>query len=196
MNLKQLINTWWNIHSTPKLEAVYRAMPAFIMWIIWKGRNNIKHGGNVSLNNMIWQVQDMIRKLLKSLYPWMKIGKEDWPHMVNLLKKYKPRLHYYCVTWKFSARDRVKCNTDGACRGNPGMSALAFCVRDEFGDLIYAAARGIGIATNTEAKSMAIKEALGFCQSINLKEVTIETDSLTLKMMIEREWKVSWDLKR
>ncbi|KAH0776356.1 hypothetical protein KY290_007767 [Solanum tuberosum] len=140
MNLKQLINTWWNIHSTPKLEAVYRAMLAFIMWIIWKRRNNIKHGGNVTLNNMIWKVQDMIRKLLKSLYPWMKIGKEDWPHMVNLLKKYKPRLHYYCVTWKFPARDRVKCNTDGACRGNLGMSALAFCVRDEFGDLIYATA--------------------------------------------------------
>ncbi|WMV42196.1 hypothetical protein MTR67_035581 [Solanum verrucosum] len=117
----------------------------------------------------------------------MKIGKEDWPHIVNLLKEYKPRLHYYCVTWKFPARDRVKCNTDGACRGNSGMSALVFCVRDEFGDLIYVAARGIGIATNTEAKYMAIKKALGFWQSINLKEVTIETDSLTLKMMIERE---------
>ncbi|WMV19697.1 hypothetical protein MTR67_013082 [Solanum verrucosum] len=54
-------------------------------------------------------------------------------------------------------RDKVKCNTDGACRGNPGMSALSFC-------------------------------------SINLKEVTIETDSPTLKMMIEREWKVPGDL--
>jgi len=34
MNLKQLINTWWNIHTTPKLESVYRAMPAIIMWTI------------------------------------------------------------------------------------------------------------------------------------------------------------------
>jgi len=91
-------------------------------------------------------------------------------------------------------RDKVKCNTDGACRGNLGNSALAFCVRDDVGDLIYATARGIGIATNTEAKAMAIKEALRFCQSFNLKGVTIETDSLTLKMMIEREWKVPWEL--
>jgi len=99
MNLKQLINTWWNIHTTPKLESVYRAMPAIIMWTIWKRRNGIKHGGTMDLNNMIWQVQDMVRKLIKTSYPWMKIGKEDWSHMVTLLKEYKPRLHYYCVTW-------------------------------------------------------------------------------------------------
>lgn len=117
----------------------------------------------MTLNNMIWKVQDMIKKLIKRLYPWMKIGKERWPHMIDLLKEYKPRLHCYCVTWKFPARDRVKCYIDAVCKGNLGKSALAFYIRDEFGDQIYAAARGIGIASNTESESMAIKEALGFC---------------------------------
>ncbi|KAH0712315.1 hypothetical protein KY285_007875 [Solanum tuberosum] len=187
MDLKQLINTWWNMHTTPKLESLYRAMPAIIMWTLWTRRNRIKHGGTVDINDMIWQVQDMIKKIIKSLYPWMKIGKVDWSHMVTLLKEYKPRLHYYSVTWKFPERNKVKCNTDGARKGNPRKSALAFCVRDEVDNLIYATARGIGITTNTEAETMAIKEVLGFCESLNLKGATIETNSFTLKKMIERQ---------
>lgn len=75
----------------------------------------------------------MIRKLVKTLYPWIKIGNESWPHIATILKEYKPRLHQCC---------KVKCNTDGVCRGNPGKSSLAFCARDERGDLIYAAGKG------------------------------------------------------
>ncbi|KAG5619507.1 hypothetical protein H5410_004725 [Solanum commersonii] len=119
------------MNTTPKLVAVYKAMLAIIMWVIWK-RNKIKHGG---------KVQELIMKFIKTLYHWVKIGKESWPQIIALLEKYKPRLHCLAVIWQFPENDSLKYNTDGACWGNPGKCALAFCIRDAIGDLIYAKAR-------------------------------------------------------
>ncbi|KAK4726527.1 hypothetical protein R3W88_031444 [Solanum pinnatisectum] len=51
-------------------------------------------------------------------------------------------------------------NTDGASKENPGESAYGFCFRDKHGDLIYAQAKGIGIATNIKEEARAIYEAL------------------------------------
>lgn len=98
------------------------------------------------------------------------------------------------MTWQFPEKDKLKCNIDGACWGNPGKCASAFCVRDEKGDLIYAKARGIGIGTNTEAEVYVIKEALEFCLTLHVQGITMETDSLTLERMIEKQWKVPWEL--
>ncbi|KAK6777808.1 hypothetical protein RDI58_024526 [Solanum bulbocastanum] len=165
-------------------------MPTIIMWIIWKRRNEIKHGGKDTFIEMVWQVQDLVWKLIKTLYSWMKIGKTSWPHTIALLKECKPRLYCLGVTWKFPEKDKLKCNTDGACWGNPRNCASAFYVRDEKRDLIYAKARGIKIGTNTEAEVYAIKEALEFCLTLQVQGITMETDSLALKRMIEKQWKV------
>lgn len=42
----------------------------------------------------------------------------------------------------------VKCNTDGACIGNPGKSSYGFCIIHYQGYLLYAEATYIGIVTN------------------------------------------------
>lgn len=74
----------------------------------------------------------------------MKTGKENSPTIVSILRNYRPRLHCHSLTWKFPERKNLKCNIEGACRGNPGIRALALCIRDEKGDLICAEAIGLG----------------------------------------------------
>lgn len=59
MHLQQVIITWWTHKTSPKLQEVLRAMLAIIMWTLWKGRNNMKHGGRTTFNEMVAQVQDM-----------------------------------------------------------------------------------------------------------------------------------------
>ncbi|KAM3218225.1 hypothetical protein P3L10_022755 [Capsicum annuum] len=88
----------------------------------------------------------------------------------------------------------AKCNTDGACIGNPWMSAYGFCIRDNKSDLIYARAKGLGFSTNTEAASIAIKETLEYCYENDFKDFIIETDSLSLKQMKLRLWGIPWEL--
>lgn len=90
MNLQEIIMTWWTMKATTKLEAVSKAMPIIIMWNVWKRRNAIKHGGYVRYEELLQQVQEIIRKLTKKLYPWIKMGKENWPEIVNKLRRYKP----------------------------------------------------------------------------------------------------------
>lgn len=58
--------------------------------------------------------------------------------MVNILGFYKPKLYHYLAQWNFLEEGKVKCNTDGASKGNSGESAHRFCIRDYKRDLIYA----------------------------------------------------------
>ncbi|KAG5577080.1 hypothetical protein H5410_057214 [Solanum commersonii] len=43
---------------------------------------------------------------------------KEWPSMIIKLKNYMPSLHYQKVTWNLPKKHKLKCNTDGACRGN------------------------------------------------------------------------------
>lgn len=88
----------------------------------------------------------------------------------------------------------LKCNIDGACLGNPGMGAIAFCIKNEKRDLIFAKARGVGETTNIKAEALAIMDALTYCQIHNVEGVIIETGSLILTKMIKNQWKVPWEL--
>lgn len=50
--------------------------------------------------------------------------------------------------WNFLDAGKIKCNTDGASKGNLGEGSYGFCIRDNKGDLIYAQPKGVGIVTN------------------------------------------------
>ncbi|PHT47875.1 hypothetical protein CQW23_12083 [Capsicum baccatum] len=58
------------------------------------------------------------------------------------------------------AKGGMKCNTDGASKGNPGPSLYGFCLRDHRADIICAHAGALGHDTNIEAEAKAILEAL------------------------------------
>ncbi|XP_060182980.1 uncharacterized protein LOC132612928 [Lycium barbarum] len=73
--------------------------------------------------------------------------------MYQQLSTYRPKLYYAKVLWRMPLSGRLKCNTDGASRGNPGRSSYGFCIRDSRGDLVYAQAKDIGIKENTEAEA-------------------------------------------
>lgn len=97
-----------------------------------------------------------------------------------------PMLHYYNITWKLPKDVHFKWNKDGACRENPGLSRYGYCIRDDKGDLVYSRDKIIGMTTYIEAESLAIYEALEFCHEKEISEIIIETDSLSLKRMIQK----------
>lgn len=73
--------------------------------------------------------------------------------MIQVLSNYRPRL-YHCLThWKKPETGRIKINTDGASKGNPGLSSYGFCLRNDRGDLLYAEAGQIGENTQYDHSS-------------------------------------------
>ncbi|KAG5585748.1 hypothetical protein H5410_046182 [Solanum commersonii] len=51
---------------------------------------------------------------------------------------YRHKLHVHNVVWTFPNKHRLKCNTNGASKGNPGLNSYALCLYDSHGDLVYA----------------------------------------------------------
>ncbi|KAH0661911.1 hypothetical protein KY284_026842 [Solanum tuberosum] len=192
LHLQQLITTWWEWPAKHKLKQILNAMPAIIMWELWKRRNARKHGRDVSYMQMHSQCQQTVQMLLKVRYPWIKRGDQNWKELITSLDKYKPTLHYKLVYWEPPKTDWVTCNTDGACRGNPGQSSYGFSIRDKNGDLIYAEAQRIGEATNMDAEIMGVWKALRYCEIKNIQNIILEIDSLVLKNMITNQWRIPW----
>ncbi|XP_060202278.1 uncharacterized protein LOC132630726 [Lycium barbarum] len=110
---------------------------------------------------MVYQVQQTVHHLIGVKYPWFCRIPPDWPVVIDLLSNYKPKLHYCKVLWKMPQYG-LKCNTDGASQGNPGTSSYGFCIRNDRGNLIYAWAKQIVLASNMIAETIAIQEAMKY----------------------------------
>lgn len=89
-------------------------------------------------------------------------------------------------------RDRFKCNIDGTSKGNSGISSIAYCVRNNNGDLIYAAAKVISNTSSIVAEAKAMQAGVQYCTEHNLMPVIMETDSLILKNVIDGIGKIPW----
>ncbi|XP_060177886.1 uncharacterized protein LOC132607825 [Lycium barbarum] len=112
--------------------------------------------------------------------------------MVQFFEGYKPTVICRIIEWRRPAPGIYKCNTNGAAKGNPGPSSAAFCIRNKRGDLVYAAAKTLADGTNIMAEAEAIRLGLRHCVVKQLFPVIIETDSMTMKMILNDEWKVPW----
>ncbi|KAH0636108.1 hypothetical protein KY290_036536 [Solanum tuberosum] len=191
--LQQTINRWWFEPAPTKLRYVYKAIPHLLMWELWKRRNNRRHGKEVSYECMSQQVLVAVHRFVKGKYPWITLPNE-WNGIIHLLKNYKPKIHWKAVRWELPEQGWIKCNADGACRGNPGESAYAFCIRNSSGDLIEAEAGCMGITTSMEAETIAILMVLRKCRDLRLQNIILETDSISLRNIILKDWKIPWKL--
>ncbi|KAH0669763.1 hypothetical protein KY285_023916 [Solanum tuberosum] len=99
------------------------------------------------------------------------------------------------ISWKPPNANNIKCNIDGASKGNSGKSSYVYCLRDQKGYLIYAQAEEISETTNVEAEAVAIKEGIHHCVGRGYSRVTIETNSLLLKNILQGKWKIPWYIR-
>ncbi|XP_070029656.1 uncharacterized protein [Nicotiana sylvestris] len=169
-SLHQAITKCWTTPVVPRLKPVLQALPACIVWELWKRRNSLKYGEAVSVSRVIYQVSSTVQALVQLKKPGLRVP-QKWLDLLTMIEQYTPRLKYDKVLWEFPSRGWIKVNTDGACRGNSRRSSIGFCIRDEVGDLIYAEGREISEETNNESEA---------------------TDSMLLKNIIEESWKPPW----
>ncbi|KAH0730062.1 hypothetical protein KY289_001250 [Solanum tuberosum] len=128
--------------------------------------------------------------MAQSLYPLHNLP-SSWIDLVQFLEAYTPRIEYKMVYWKTPSRG-YKCNTDGAAKGNPGPSSGVSCVRNEAGNLMYAEGRRFGENSNIVAKFLAFKMGLEYCINHRYLPLTMETDSLAIKNILDGGWDTTW----
>ncbi|CAA7408342.1 unnamed protein product [Spirodela intermedia] len=88
----------------------------------------------------------------------------------------------------------MKLNIDGASKGNP--ETLGGIIRDNSIKLIEAFSAQSEILTNMEAKCKALDDGLRLCEKLNIYNIAIETDSMTLTNMFRKNKCNQWKLQR
>ena len=84
----------------------------------------------------------------------------------------------------------LKVYSDGACRGNPGPSAIAFIILDHEGRILKKHSEYVGIGTNNQAEYKALISALKAARDLGNELVCCLDSELVVKQM-NREYKVS-----
>ncbi|XP_075084883.1 uncharacterized protein LOC142168121 [Nicotiana tabacum] len=169
-------------------------MPSLILWNLWKKRNSGKHGKNMSINRLIFQISTSIQILLKVRRQGFKGVTTNWPNLHEKLSQHVHRLRYTKVLWELPPVEWIKCNTDGACRGDNRGSSYDFCIRDEIGDIIYAQENAVEDETNNVAEAHAILEALRYIIQMQFPPCIFETDYLLMKRVLNEVWEQPWSI--
>ncbi|XP_059310637.1 uncharacterized protein LOC132061989 [Lycium ferocissimum] len=161
------------------------AVPAIILWEIWKRRNTLRHEGKMSNTKLIYQVMHTLISFMKVSKRNFKYAPYNWNSVVESLNRYSQPIKATTVVWRLPDKGWIKVNTDGASRGNPGRSSWGFCVRNERGDILRAQAQELvdSWSTNTQAEAMAILKALKYLD-----------DNQMDKFIIQRTWEVPWQI--
>ncbi|KAL0283502.1 UNVERIFIED_CONTAM: putative ribonuclease H protein [Sesamum radiatum] len=139
-------------------------IPLLILWNIWNLRNESKYEG------VAFKASTIIRKTMTS---GQKATTVHWR---------KPQEGWY------------KLNTDGASKGNPGISGAGGILRDQLGKVIFAFQEPLGIATNTQAELSAIHRGQ-ICISRGIRKVWIETDATAIIKLISAPQRGAWNLQ-
>lgn len=193
MNMVQIHQTcrlWWRVECGEMVKPILQAVPSMITWELWKRRNSIKYGGQVSFERVMHEINVNLMYLTKMRYPWLENISFLWPDLVEYLEGYKPIVIAKTVQQKAPFENWYKCNTDGASRGNPGPSSYGLCVRNWHGDLVFAECKEIGDTTNIVDEARAILKGLSYCVDHELHPLILETDYMLMKKVVEGDWKI------
>ena len=85
---------------------------------------------------------------------------------------------------------KAKVYSDGASRGNPGISAIAFMIFDEDNKLLKTYSKYVGIRTNNQVEYEALISALESASKLTDQQVTCFIDSELIAKQLNGEYKV------
>lgn len=99
------------------------------------------------------------------------------------------------VSWLPPDIGILKCNVDGASKGNPGNSGVGGVIRDSNGKFLGYFALGIGFGWAFEAEVKAILQGLIFCQQFLFRNIILESDSTVAIGWVISKDKRPWKLR-
>jgi ribonuclease HI len=86
--------------------------------------------------------------------------------------------------------EKLKINTDGASKGNPGRASIGVTIKDEKGKLLKNISQSIGHATNNEAEYQAIIIALKEAKKLGASSIELLSDSELVVHQINGRYRV------
>ena len=85
---------------------------------------------------------------------------------------------------------KLRVYSDGASRGNPGPSAVAFMILGEDGKVLMRRSKYVGIRTNNQSEYEALISALKFASKFTTQELVCYLDSKLVVKHLNNEYRV------
>jgi ribonuclease HI len=84
----------------------------------------------------------------------------------------------------------IRIYSDGASRGNPGLSAIAFLILSEEETVLMRSAKYVGVRTNNQAEYEALISALEAASTLHRKAVICYLDSELVTKQLNGQYRV------
>uniref|UniRef100_A0A1S4DHZ1 Reverse transcriptase domain-containing protein n=1 Tax=Nicotiana tabacum TaxID=4097 RepID=A0A1S4DHZ1_TOBAC len=92
LTLHKAITKCWTANVCLRLKPVMQALPSCVVWKLWKRRNSMKYGDNVTTSRVIYQVSSNLQALVKVRKPGMDIVPHKWKDLLAVMENFTPKL--------------------------------------------------------------------------------------------------------
>ncbi|KAI0519264.1 hypothetical protein KFK09_006706 [Dendrobium nobile] len=184
-NLYALLSDW----MTSTKGHIINILPNFILWFIWKARNEAKHR-NSKINAMAI-ISNVNNKVFQSFFAKL-IKEKDFKNCESFASALGIELNgtqvgrrERLVRWIKPIQFFLKLNTDGAvAQFSAGMGGI---LHDWLGEVILVFAGLINLCNAISAELMALAKGLELCLSRGFFNIEIEVDALLIVQLIKNE---------
>ncbi|KAK9992093.1 hypothetical protein SO802_027078 [Lithocarpus litseifolius] len=141
--------------------ASWRVLFSFIVWLIWKSRNQIVISRKVQNPKLSSEIVNQTMEFMCCI---------NFPRnpVQNRVKR---------IRWEKPPDGWMKLNTDGCAVGSPGQVGCGGVVRDSHGSWVSGFSRRIGITNSFVAKLWGLRDELILCNNLNIIFPVVELDT-------------------
>jgi ribonuclease HI len=199
--IETLINWRDQPFSSPYLNRVWQLLPGFVLWQVWKERNNRIFRNKANQWSLCWDLCQ--RNLMETLRlkPWSEADLACSPAELPVLRHWTPPPPSQLSSppdstppppmsspslWSPPPKDFLKLNFDGASKGNPGDAGYGVIFRNHLGHIIAIGAGPLGHSTNNAAELWALINGLQMASQNNYTKLIVEGDSQVIIGLLRR----------
>ncbi|CAN1132504.1 Putative ribonuclease H protein At1g65750 [Linum perenne] len=146
-------------------------------WLLWRARNKLIFEKLNQTPSAVGEQCEFWTSLVLSSYKTNQLGREV-PSLAR---------HAQLIAWRLGDEGWSTVNTYGSRISHTGAMSIGELIRDEKGGFVCAFCANIGNCSITRPEFRAIVEGLKLVCSLNIRKVTIQTDSWVVVSILQKE---------
>nr|XP_027066533.1 uncharacterized protein LOC113692333 [Coffea arabica] len=188
--------SWWLASpSSRRRKAVFHIMPSLICWHLWKARNRAVFEGIQPQSSSVCQAIFQEAKVLLEIELKERVAAQSFLQLWEWASQSRRRFGFKLVCWKPALEGEFTLNTDGCCKGNPGLGGGGGVLHDSVGRPLVGFSAFLGQTSSLHAEALALLTGLRICGQKGVTDVSIQLDSQVLVGILQHRLQCPWHVR-